>query len=209
MTKIKAVLFDLDGVLIDATEWHYEALNKALSLFGYEIDRDSHVSQFNGLPTKKKLEMLSNQKGLPQSLHDFINKMKQKYTGEIIFNKCRPSFEKQLMLSKLKSKGHKVAVCSNSIRSSIGLMLEKSGLMPFIDFYIGNDEGLTPKPDPAVYLEAMNRLNLKPEEVVIVEDAPQGIAAAKASGANVCEVSGFNEVDYSRITNFIKQVEEK
>jgi beta-phosphoglucomutase len=57
--KIKAVIFDMDGVLIDAKEWHYEALNRSLSNFGYSISRYEHLVTYDGLPTKKKLEMLT------------------------------------------------------------------------------------------------------------------------------------------------------
>ena len=51
---IKAVIFDLDGVLIEAKDWHYESLNRALGLFGLEIPRDDHLVTYDGLPTKKK-----------------------------------------------------------------------------------------------------------------------------------------------------------
>src|SRR2546422_8444783 len=56
-SMIKAVLFDMDGVLIDAKEWHYESLNRALDLFGMAIDRDAHLATFDGLPTRRKLEI--------------------------------------------------------------------------------------------------------------------------------------------------------
>ena len=65
---IKAVLFDMDGVLIDAKDWHYEALNRALELFGYTISRESHLSTFDGLPTRRKLEILSAAHGLPSDM---------------------------------------------------------------------------------------------------------------------------------------------
>ena len=95
--KIKAVLFDMDGVLIDAKEWHYEALNKALNLFGYNIERYEHLTSFDGLPTSVKLEKLTVEKGLPRSLHKFINEMKQKYgvyssPDEIDFDQLPDSF---------------------------------------------------------------------------------------------------------------------
>ena len=64
-----AVLFDMDGVLIDARDWHYDALNEALRLFGVEISRTEHLSRFNGLSTKKKLEMLSSDGVIPPELH--------------------------------------------------------------------------------------------------------------------------------------------
>lgn len=77
---IKAIVFDMDGVLIEAKDWHYEALNRALRLFGFEISRYDHLTTFDGLPTKRKLQILSAEHDLPAKLHDFINEMKQQYT---------------------------------------------------------------------------------------------------------------------------------
>ena len=126
---IKAVLFDLDGVLVDAIEWHYEALNKALSLFGHGIDRQSHLSFYNGLPTKVKLDHLTKERGLPKSLHNIIYEMKQIYTTDFINKCCRPDFQKQLLFKALKKRGLKIGVCSNSIRETLQLMLKKSNLI--------------------------------------------------------------------------------
>ena len=111
MRKIKAILFDMDGVLIDAKDWHFEALNKALRLFGHEISRYDHLHSFDGLPTRNKLRMLSEEAYLPESLHGFINDMKQQYTREIIEMKCKPVFQHEYALSKLRNQGYKIAVC--------------------------------------------------------------------------------------------------
>ena len=86
---IKAVIFDMDGVLIEAKDWHYESLNKALNHFGQEINRYEHLVTFDGLPTKKKLEMLTLEGRIPKGLHKFMDKLKQAYTMEIIYNKCK------------------------------------------------------------------------------------------------------------------------
>lgn len=99
MPKIKAVLFDMDGVLIDAKDWHYEALNMALSLFGMEISRYDHLVTYDGLPTKKKLEMLTLERGLPKQLHDFINDIKQEFTFQLAYAKCKPTFNHRYALS--------------------------------------------------------------------------------------------------------------
>ncbi|MFH1470372.1 MAG: HAD family phosphatase [Candidatus Micrarchaeota archaeon] len=202
---IKAIIFDLDGVLVDATEWHYEALNKSLKLFGYEITRDEHLSTYNGLPTRKKLEMLSEQKNLPASLQKFINEMKQVYTMRIIENECVPSFDKLLMASRLKRDGYKLAVCSNAIRKSVVVMLEKTDLLKYMDLVLSNEDIKNPKPHPDIYLLAFEKLGVKPKEAVIVEDAPHGIASAKASGGHVCEVRGFDEVNYDRIADCLRR----
>jgi beta-phosphoglucomutase len=197
--KIKAVLFDLDGVLVDATEWHYEALNRSLGLFGYNIARYEHLTTYNGLPTRKKLEMLSVEKGFPHGLHTLVNKIKQKYTREEILRSCTPVFEKEFMVHQLKRDGYKLAVCSNSIRESVELMLRGSGIWELFDCVLSNEDVTHAKPHPEIYLAACERLGIKPHEAVIVEDAPHGIEAAKRSGGVLCQVTGFNEVDYERV----------
>ncbi|MDB6019663.1 MAG: HAD-superfamily hydrolase, subfamily variant 3 [Pedosphaera sp.] len=197
--KIKAVLFDLDGVLVDATEWHYEALNRALGLFGYNIARYEHLTTYNGLPTRKKLEMLSVEKGFPRGLHSLVNKIKQKYTREEILRSCTPVFEKEFMVHQLKREGYKLAVCSNSIRESVELMLRGSGIFELFDCVLSNEDVAQAKPDPEIYLAACRKLGVQPQETVIVEDAPHGIEAARRSGGVLCQVTGFNEVDYARV----------
>jgi len=197
LDKHKAVLFDLDGVLVDATEWHYEALNEALKLFGYSIGRDDHIKVYNGLPTKEKLKIMSEQQGLPLALHGVIRTQKKLYTKKQIELNCKPDHSKILMLSWLKSKDLKIACCSNATQESVEYMLEKSMLKGYFDEIIGNDVGFSPKPAPDIYLEAMKRLDLKPEECIIVEDAEHGIKAARASGADVIEVKGYSDVNLS------------
>ena len=197
--KIKAILFDLDGVLVDATDWHYEALNRALGLFGYTIARYEHLTTYNGLPTRKKLEMLSVEKGFPRGLHTLVNRIKQKYTREEILRSCTPVFEKEFMVHQLRREGYKLAVCSNSVRESVELMLRASGLWELFDCVLSNEDVRQPKPDPEIYLAACARLGIEPREAVVVEDAPHGLEAGRRSGAALCEVGGFGEVDYARI----------
>jgi HAD superfamily hydrolase (TIGR01509 family) len=197
--KIKAILFDLDGVLVDATDWHYEALNRALGLFGYTIARYEHLTTYNGLPTRKKLEMLSVEKGFPRGLHTLVNRIKQKYTREEILRSCTPVFEKEFMVHQLKRDGFKLAVCSNSIRESVEMMLRASGLWELFDCVLSNEDVAKPKPDPEMYTTACQRLGIRAEEALIVEDAPHGVEAARRSGSSLCQVAGFNEVDYARV----------
>src|SRR5262249_42410895 len=191
MTRIACVLFDLDGVLVDATEWHYVALNRALALFGFDITRYEHLSDYNGLPTRKKLQMLSVEKGLPAALHNTLSQLKQVYTRDEILTKCRPVFEKEYLLSRLRKEGYRMAVCSNSIRESLHLMVQQSGLSGHFDFLVSNEDVSRPKPDPEIYATAMARLDVRPAETLIVEDSPHGLEAARRSGAHVCQVTGF------------------
>ncbi|MCI7410216.1 HAD family hydrolase [Helicobacter bilis] len=207
MAKIKAVIFDMDGVLIEAKDWHYEALNKALGLFGMQISRYDHLVTFDGLPTKKKLEMLSMERNLPKGLHNFINQMKQLYTMQIVYTSCKPTFIHEYALSKLKAEGYKLAVCSNSIQATIETMMQKSALLQYLDFYLSNQDVKKPKPDPEIYNKAIGRFQLKPDEVMIVEDNDHGIKAAKATGANVMIVQSVLDVNLDNIKSHIKHFE--
>lgn len=201
---IKAVIFDMDGVLIDAKDWHYEALNRALGLFGYEISRYDHLVTYDGLPTSKKLEMLSMEKGMPVKLHRFINELKQQYTVDKIFTDCHPVFYHEFALSSLKNQGYHLAVASNSIRNTVELMMEKSNLLPYLDFFLSNQDVKKAKPDPEIYLTAIDRLKLQPEECLVVEDNQNGIEAGKAAGAHVMEVETVYDVNYENIMKHIE-----
>ena len=207
MAKIKAVLFDMDGVLIEAKDWHFESLNKALELFGMKISRYDHLVTYDGLPTQMKLEMLSVERGLPVSLHQFINDMKQIYTLEMVHALCKPRFHHEYALSKLKEDGYHITVCSNSIVNSIKVMMEKSSLMKYLDFYLSAQDVPAPKPEPQINQAAMKKHGLNPEECMIVEDNENGIKAAKASGAWVMEVDEVDEVNYQNIKKHIAKFE--
>lgn len=207
MPKIKAVVFDMDGVLIEAKDWHYDALNRALRLFGYEISRYDHLVTYDGLPTAKKLEMLSLERGLPTGLHSFINQLKQKYTMEMVHTSCVPRFFHEYALSCLKAEGYRLAVASNSIRSTVELMMQKSNLLQYLDFYLCNQDVHKAKPDPEIYLTAIERFSLSPKEVMVVEDNRNGIEAATRAGAHVMKVETVYDVNYENIQNHIREFE--
>jgi beta-phosphoglucomutase len=206
---IKAVLFDMDGVLIDAKDWHYEALNDALDLFGMAIGRDEHLAIYDGLPTRKKLEILGRIRGLSPKLHSFVNAVKQKRTMELVATRCAPLFHHQYALSHLKRDGLGLAVCSNSIRQTVGAMMERAALAPYLDFYLSNEDVKKSKPDPEMYTTAIGRFGFAPDECLIVEDNDHGLQAARASGAHVMAVAGVFDVTYDRIRHEITEAERK
>lgn len=205
--KIKAVLFDMDGVLIDAKDWHYEALNKALGLFGLEISRYDHLVTFDGLPTRDKLNMISSESNFPKGLHQFVNEIKQQYTMEVIHTACKPKFYHRYALSRLKSEGYHLAVCSNSVRNSIEVMMEKAALKEYLSFIISNEDVINGKPNPEMYTKAINTLGLSPRECLIIEDNENGLKAAYASGAHVLKVDKIQDVNYFNIKNKIVAIE--
>jgi HAD superfamily hydrolase (TIGR01509 family) len=205
---IKAIVFDMDGVLIDAKEWHYEALNRALGLFGLEISRADHLTTFDGLPTRRKLEILSTTENLPRELHGFLNTLKQTYTMEMVNTRCKPSFIHQYALSSLKAQGYKLAVASNSIRATVEAMMQRAHLAKYLDVMLSNEDVERAKPAPDIYLRAMADLGVAPEETLVVEDNEHGMQAARASGAHVLVVRDVTDVTLANIEKRIASVKE-
>lgn len=206
---IKAVIFDMDGVLIEAKEWHFLALNKALSHFGVAITPEEHHSVFDGLPTKRKLEILTEEKGFPKGLHEFVNDLKQQYTVELIHAKCRPLFIHQYALMRLRESGFKIGLATNSIPQTRNLMMNYAKLADLLDIQVSAVDVERGKPAPDIYLEAMRLLDVEPFETLIVEDNPHGIAAAEASGAFVMKVKEVHDVTLRNILNTLEEIEGK
>ena len=205
---IKAILFDLDGVLVDAREIHYNSLNNALNKFGYVISRDEHLSTYDGLPTKKKLQILTEKKGLPVQLYEEIWKSKQQETTKIL---DQLQFDERLrqILRTLKEEGYKLAACSNSIRESTKMMLLRRGLLEYLEFFLSNQDVLTPKPSPEMYLRAMIQLNMRPKECLIVEDSHIGRQSAIDSGAHLLGVKDSTDITLEKIKTAIQNASEK
>jgi beta-phosphoglucomutase len=207
MFKINTILFDMDGVLIDAKEWHFQALNEALKLFGEEISVYEHHITYDGLPTKEKLKMLSQMERIPTGLHSIISFLKQKKTLEIGYSRLKPNFLHLNALKELKSKGYNLAVCSNSVRKTVDLFLDRAEILSFFDFTLSNEDVSKPKPDPEIYIKAMKKFGVEPIETLILEDNEHGIKAARDSGAHVLEINSVSDVSLSRILNKISYIE--
>lgn len=193
----KAVIFDMDGVLIDARNWHYEALNEALALFGAEIPYQEHLDRFDGLPTRVKLRLLSAEGRLDEHLHDLVEEVKQERTMRIAASKNLPNLDHLILIGRLKHMGSKVGVATNSIRLTSQFMLESAGLLGELDCLVTNEDVVQGKPDPEIYLKACSLLDLSPEECLAIEDSPNGIRSAESAGLTVFSVTSPDEVGIS------------
>jgi len=202
----KSIIFDMDGVLIDARDWHYEALNLALEVFGLEISYEEHLEQFNGLSTRQKLEIISTNRLLPVELHQVISNTKQDRTLRIAAEKCFPIAQHLILFDLLRNKGYKIGVYTNSIRQTAEAMLEYAGLHTKIDVLVTNQDVEAPKPNPEGYLLACNRLQVLPRDTYVVEDGEFGILAAESAGCKVIRVGSPMDVSISLIATFIPEM---
>ena len=203
--KIKLVIFDLDGVLVEAKNIHYDALNEALGK-EYSISWNEHLSTYDGLKTNQKLDMLSERKGLPTELHKDIWNHKQKLTLQKL-KQLEPSDILIELMDSLVERGYKIAVCSNSIRKTVLTVLSKLGIMEYMDLVISNEDVQNSKPHPEMYWKGISMMSCLPEETLIVEDSPYGLLAASRSKAHVLRVKNPTEVTYTNIFKKLKEIE--
>lgn len=210
----KLVIFDLDGVLIDSRELHYDALNKALENVDpkYVISRDEHLSLYDGLNTTKKLKMLTERKGLPTSSYDKVWADKQEATFNLVRG-FSPNYFLSAIFSDIKKRGYKIAVASNSIRETVKLSLLSIGVLDSVDYYVSNEDVSRTKPYPEMYWKCMTALNALPKNTIIIEDSHIGRQGAMDSGAHLLPVENSNEVSsdrfLKRLTDMMQTIEGK
>ena len=208
---IKLIISDLDGVLIDSREIHFLALNKALNDVDkkYIISEDEHLSKYDGLPTKRKLEILTIEKGLPTSTYTNIFNKKQKYTQDLLISDIHIDDKLISIFKKLKEKGYKIWVASNAIRETVKLILLKKGIMEYIDNFISNEDVKNPKPSPEMYQKVMIQEGILPSETLILEDSYIGLSAAWESGANICPVKNPSDLTEEKLFDYINKKYDK
>jgi HAD superfamily hydrolase (TIGR01509 family) len=201
---IKLIIFDLDGVLVEAKNIHYDSLNKALG--DYAISWNEHLSTYDGLKTFQKLNMLTDLKDLPVEQHQRIWEDKQKYTLEML-KELKPNKTLQSVMEAFSSDGYKLAVASNSIRKTVVTVLAKLGIIEYMDLIISNEDVVNSKPHPEMYWTAMSKMKCLPEETLIVEDSPYGLLAAARSKSYILRVKNPQEVTYTNIFNKINEIQ--
>lgn len=202
MTKL--VIFDLDGVLIDSKDYHYEALNQALGS-EYAISREDHASTYDGLPTMGKLKLLTKNKSLSIDRYDQIWKDKQTNTLKIFSECVAKDYELMGYFQQLVDAGYKIAVASNSIRNTVKIILLRLGLLEFIDMYVSNEDVVRNKPFPSMYWKCMEALGSLPDDTVILEDSHIGRQGALDSKCHLIPIEDRSDLNQNKI-NKIKKI---
>ena len=206
MLTLKLVIFDLDGVLVDACEWHRVALNEALKeVCGHEISLADHYKTFNGLPTQVKLNKLTEKGIILESSHHDVYRLKQQKTIDVVEEKGSLGNDKIELIEWLKEKDIKVACFTNSIRETALLMLKKTGVHDLLELIVTNQDVKKAKPNPEGYIKVLEHFNIDKSSTIIVEDSPKGVAAAEASGCHVMQVKNPTNVNIEFFKEYLNE----
>jgi HAD superfamily hydrolase (TIGR01509 family) len=203
----KLVIFDLDGVLMDSREMHFEALNSALKMVAgeeYLISKEEHLSLYDGLPTRRKLQMLHEKKGLPTALFDDIAKMKQVSTIDYLHNHVEVDKELVEIFETLKyNLGFSIGVASNSVRSTLKVALFRLGIINEVDYWVSNEDVKHNKPYPEMYWQIMTVCKTLPRNCVIIEDSHIGRQGALDSGATLLPVENRADLTKDKVGEIV------
>ncbi|MCM8711901.1 beta-phosphoglucomutase [Clostridium sp. SYSU_GA19001] len=189
--SIRAVIFDLDGVIVSTDEYHYQAWKKIADEEGIYFDREINEN-LRGVSRMESLEIILKRAEKQYSEAEKLNlaQIKNDFYRELLNNLSPADILTGVMkvLEQLKERNIKIAIGSSS--KNTPFILEKIGLGSYFDAVADGNEIKNSKPDPEVFLLAAKKLNIQPEDCLVVEDADAGVEAALAGGMKVLGV-GF------------------
>ncbi|GKT19091.1 HAD family phosphatase [Acidovorax sp. SUPP2522] len=181
MPEIRAVIFDMDGVLVDSEPLYMEQERLSYARYGVALDT-AGLSRFVGTTQQYMWSTIKAEHGLAEPL-DFLMAQHQKQVvramgmAPLSAMPGVPDF-----LVKLKEAEIPCAVASSSPAELVGVILRKTALLPFFDRVVCGTDVKNSKPDPEIFLLAAGRLGVAPHECAVIEDSSHGVAAAKAAG---------------------------
>lgn len=196
----RAIVFDLDGVLVDSKDMHYEALNLALAAVDskYKISREEQDLIYEGLPTTDKLNILSNLKGLPRNKHRDIWTNKQEYSSKLL-SKVEEDLDLVNIFKYIKSKNIGIGVASNSTKKTLENCLTALGVSRYVDIALSNEDIVDPKPSPEIYRKIMDLMGCSVNTTVVFEDSRVGRTAAIEAGVEVFCVDNRSDLTKEKI----------
>lgn len=180
--KIEAVIFDFDGVIAYTEEIHLKTFREVLAPFGISIDSKRWYTEFVGIGGRNIMDILLKENKLEKNLEELVEKRSNNFIEYIEKNQIEevPGIEK--FVEKLHSMKMKKAIASGSRRRVIETITKRMGLINYFDTIIGAEDTQKKKPHPEPFLLAAERIKIKPENCLVLEDSPNGFQAAKSAG---------------------------
>lgn len=179
--NLDALLWDLDGVIVDSTAFHFEAYRRLLLEFGHEADEAYFRRELFGRRNEDILHRLLPE--VPQSdLPALAGRKEELYRSLLQGQKLQPLPGAKELVHRLAEAGVRQAIVSSTPRKNIEIALEALGLTARFETIVSAEDVQRGKPDPQGYRLGAERLGVPPERCVVIEDAPPGIEAAKAAG---------------------------
>ena len=200
----RAVIFDLDGVLADSEPWWNEIDAKLLSEYGVSYRGEYH-REVLGVSYRLAVEFYKNKFGLFASIEELMRR-RGEIASEFFANRIGLFPSAKATLEELRQMNLYLAVATSSVSASARPFLNRHGLTPFFDVIVTGDEIERGKPGPDIYLRAAEKLGIRADACLVIEDALSGIAAGKAAGMRAAAIPDRRFVDardYEKEANYV------
>lgn len=178
---LEAVIFDMDGVLIDSEPFHLVVNEKIFANLEINLSEEEYQS-FIGTTHKDMWTTIKNRYNLPQPVPELVN---MQVSGNIEYIKNEEIEEINgitNLLSKIARENIKIGIASSSPTEVIELVINKLDFSDYFSAIVGGEEIEKGKPSPDIFLKAAKRLKAKPSACIVIEDSKNGVLAAKAAG---------------------------
>lgn len=208
--SLNAVLFDMDGTLVDSESMHFVCWSQLLAPYNIRYSEDEFCQRFSGRPTLEAAIDIKNENNLPVSAQ-FLADEKYRLFGEYVKSNLPPimPFAEQI-LKAVKKSGLKMALVTGSARSEAMPILKGLGFYELFDTVVTKDDVTNPKPAGDPYLLALKHIDVAPEHAIAVEDTFTGVCAANNAHVHVVAIANHHTVDhdFSKATYRMKNLDE-
>jgi len=192
MNDIKAIIFDMDGVIIDSEPLYYQIQKGFFKELGFSVSKQEY-NTFIGAGMQLLWEKLHSKHNLPYTVEQLVamnNVLIYKTFSNSDSLRATDGFYS--FLTYIKEMGIKTAVASSTSKKIINVILSRLGVIHEFDVIISSEEVLLGKPEPDIFLRAANKLNLKPTNCIVIEDSKNGVEAAGKAGMRCIGFSNVN-----------------
>jgi HAD superfamily hydrolase (TIGR01509 family) len=201
MKRFSAIIFDMDGVIVDSEPLHQKAFETLFEELGRKHDHGIVFHEYYGRSDKVLLKDFIEKHNLPFELED-LTRRKLKYFVQYLRER-RPVFQELHSLVPELARHYKLAIASSNFRSVIDVVMEFSGLRPHFNIIVGYEDIRFTKPDPEIYFTAAKRLGARPSQCCVIEDAALGVQAAKMAGMTCIGLTSSLPPEKLRQADFI------
>lgn len=178
---IKAVIFDMNGVIIDDEDIHEIAFKSALDKYNAHFNHEDYLKIFGGRTDEEGIEVLAKKLGRNDIPTDKVTQEKQKQYFNL-FPQNKKTFKGVVGLVKSLSKQYKLALTTSATKKEANMILKEFNLTDYFPTVITSNDITRGKPDPQPYLLTAEKLNLNPSDCIVIEDSGNGVLSAKAAG---------------------------
>lgn len=180
-TVLKAVIFDMDGVISDTQQINSELESLLLREYGIEMSAEVMVRDYSGIPEREFAEFVFKKHGKKVDLDVFVEEKLRRLT-EACRGRILPIEGALELIRKLKESNFKLAIASSSRLDFIDMVLSELEVKAAFDIITNGQEVKLSKPNPDIFLLTAKKLDFPPEDCVVIEDAKHGVIAAKKAG---------------------------